>query len=97
MLGFEHSIANQFLIPMAIAVGAPISAHQFVLHNLIPATIGNWLGGAVFMATTYAFIYGRPAKQFIGWLEAWKSPKQAAKAAGPTPIIITAAHIDSTK
>lgn len=28
--------ANQFLIPMAIALGAPISAKEFVAYSLIP-------------------------------------------------------------
>jgi hypothetical protein len=33
------------------------------------ATIGNFIGGAVCMATTYAFIYGRPPKQIAAWAE----------------------------
>jgi hypothetical protein len=32
------SAANQFLFPMAIALGAPVSAEEFVWHNLIPGT-----------------------------------------------------------
>lgn len=28
--------ANQFLIPMAIALGAPVTAKEFVAFNLIP-------------------------------------------------------------
>lgn len=35
----------------------------------LAATIGNWIGGAICMATVYAFIYGRPPKQFFAWLE----------------------------
>jgi hypothetical protein len=31
-----------------------------VVGNLIPATIGNWIGGAVCVATVYALAYGRP-------------------------------------
>jgi hypothetical protein len=38
---------------------------------LLPAaTIGNWIGGAVFMATLYAFVYGKPAKDFAAWVAA---------------------------
>eukprot|EP00882_Tetradesmus_deserticola_P031982 GHRQ01036176.1.p2 GENE.GHRQ01036176.1~~GHRQ01036176.1.p2 ORF type:complete len:102 (+),score=29.84 GHRQ01036176.1:787-1092(+) len=74
MLGFEHCIANQFLIPMGIALGAPITARQFVAHNLIPATIGNWIGGAICMATVYAWAYGSLPQQLAAW---WA--KQRAK------------------
>lgn len=42
---------NQFLLPMAIALGAPISAYEVVVKNLIPATLGNWVGGAICVAT----------------------------------------------
>lgn len=69
MLGFEHCIANQFLIPMGIALGAPVSARQFVVSNLIPATIGNWIGGAICMATVYAWVYGSPPQQLAAWWE----------------------------
>jgi hypothetical protein len=67
MLGFEHCIANQFLIPMGIALGAPVTARQFVSSNLIPATIGNWIGGAICMATVYAWVYGSPPQQLAAW------------------------------
>jgi hypothetical protein len=67
MLGFEHCIANQFLIPMGIALGAPVTARQFVASNLIPATIGNWIGGAICMATVYAWVYGSPPQQLAAW------------------------------
>jgi hypothetical protein len=40
------------------------------------ATIGNWIGGAICMATVYAFIYGKPPKQFFAWLEQRKLQRQ---------------------
>ncbi|WP_413701958.1 formate/nitrite transporter family protein [Psychromonas sp. KJ10-10] len=70
--GFEHSIANMFMVPLGIAINAfsPESffiAHglatdafadltwaNFVLHNLIPVTIGNIVGGASLIALAYA-------------------------------------------
>lgn len=45
-LGFEHSVANMFLIPQGILNGAPISVSQFLLNNLLPTTLGNIVGGA---------------------------------------------------
>lgn len=61
--GFEHSIANMFMIPFGIAIknGADdkfwaqigqsaesfndLNVPDFLVHNLIPVTIGNILGG----------------------------------------------------
>ncbi len=56
-LGYEHSIANMFFIPAAIYNGADISWLQFVNDNLIPATLGNIVGGAAFVGLIYGYIY----------------------------------------
>ncbi|HSC54757.1 MAG TPA: formate/nitrite transporter family protein [Phnomibacter sp.] len=56
-MGMEHSIANMFFFPMAIFEQAPVSWGQFLYTNLIPATIGNIIGGAVFVALPYAIVY----------------------------------------
>ncbi len=56
-LGYEHSIANMFFIPTAIYNGADITWSQFVVNNLIPATIGNILGGALVVGLLYGYIY----------------------------------------
>lgn len=56
-LGYEHSIANMFFIPAAIYSGADISWGQFLVDNLLPATLGNIVGGAVFVGCAYWFVY----------------------------------------
>lgn len=56
-LGYEHSIANMFFIPAAIYSGADISWMQFISDNLIAATLGNIVGGAVFVGCIYWYIY----------------------------------------
>ena len=58
-IGFEHSIANMFFIPMGMLNGADVSIGQMLTANLIPATIGNIVGGALFVATPYIIAYGR--------------------------------------
>lgn len=58
-MGFEHSIANMFFIPTAIFYGADISWADFFIHNLLPATLGNTVGGAVFVGAIYWFVYDR--------------------------------------
>lgn len=57
-MGFEHCIANQFIIPLGIKVGAPITVHDFIVKNLIPATIGNVIGGMVFVSLLYFLCFG---------------------------------------
>lgn len=46
-LGFEHSIANMFLIPLGMLNGASVSITTFLTHNLIPVTLGNIAGGGL--------------------------------------------------
>lgn len=55
-IGFEHSVANMFYIPTAILYGAPVGWGDFLLRNLLPATLGNIVGGAVFVGMAYAYI-----------------------------------------
>ncbi|MFV0626045.1 MAG: formate/nitrite transporter family protein [Alphaproteobacteria bacterium] len=56
-LGFEHSIANMFFIPAAIYSGADITWTQFIYQNLIPATLGNVVGGAGLVGMVYGYLY----------------------------------------
>lgn len=52
VLGGEHCIADLFLIPTAMVQGADISVGRFVGSNLVPATLGNVIGGA-FIALSF--------------------------------------------
>lgn len=56
-LGYEHSIANMFFIPAAIYSGADVGWSDFVLQNLIPATLGNFVGGAGLVGCVYGYLY----------------------------------------
>ncbi len=58
-IGFEHSIANMFFIPLGMFLGAPVTWAQLFVNNLIPVTIGNIIGGALFVACAYWFTYLR--------------------------------------
>ncbi len=74
---FEHSVANMYYIPAGImarmnpvAVDATHMAdklgiltwHNFLINNLVPVTIGNILGAAIFVAAAYWYAYLRGAK-----------------------------------
>lgn len=57
-LGLEHSIANMFIIPLGIMLGAPITFKQFLLKNLLPVTLGNIVGGAGCVAMAFSAGFG---------------------------------------
>ena len=48
-LGYEHSVVNMFVIPAGIWMGAPISFSDWWLWNQLPVTLGNLIGGFVFV------------------------------------------------
>ncbi|ACN17892.1 FdhC [Desulforapulum autotrophicum HRM2] len=56
-LGFEHSIANMFFIPLGIFQGAQVTWTQFFVVNLIPVTLGNIVGGSFFVGFLYWYVY----------------------------------------
>ncbi len=72
-IGFEHCVANMYFIPAGISISswggiAPegidinsITWSAFVVKNLIPVTIGNIIGGVVFVGLGYWGAYLRPS------------------------------------
>ncbi|MFT3739848.1 MAG: formate/nitrite transporter family protein [Breznakibacter sp.] len=58
-MGFEHSVANMFFIPTAMLYGAPVSWPEFLVNNLLPATLGNIVGGSLLTGGLYWFVYER--------------------------------------
>jgi formate/nitrite transporter len=74
-IGFEHSVANMYFIPTGMLLAratdlgglagidvSRLSAVNFLWRNLLPVTIGNIIGGAVFVGMSYWGAYLRPAK-----------------------------------
>ena len=58
-LGFEHCIANMYFIPLGMFIdNTNISIVDFI-NNLIPVTIGNIIGGSLFVAFVYWVVYLR--------------------------------------
>lgn len=54
-IGFQHSVANAFVIPAAIFEGGATWG-QFI-QNFIPVYLGNIIGGAVFVSGFYYLAY----------------------------------------
>lgn len=75
--GFEHCVANMFMIPMGIfvyhfaspefwvSIGIDMTQYSdltvtnFLIKNLIPATLGNIVGGAFFIGLVQWFLHLR--------------------------------------
>ena len=58
-LGLDHSVANMFLIPFGMLQGAKITVGDMFVKNIIPATLGNIVGGAVCVGLAYHSAYGQ--------------------------------------
>ena len=61
-LGYEHSIANMFFIPCGMLEGAEVTPLQMVTANLIPATLGNIIGGALFVGCVHTYLHLKKQK-----------------------------------
>lgn len=72
LAGFEHSIANMYFIPAGILaseneafvqlLGLDVSGltfGNFLVNNLLPVTLGNIVGGCVFVGMGYWFVHKR--------------------------------------
>ena len=61
-LGLEHSVANMFMVPLGIALGAKVSFAQFLASNLLPVTLGNTVAGVACLGLTYSLLFGKAGK-----------------------------------
>jgi formate/nitrite transporter len=62
-LGLDHSVANMFIIPLAMLRGADITIKQMFLKNLIPVTLGNIVGGALCVMAPFGSAFGNWGKK----------------------------------
>lgn len=73
--GFEHSVANMYFVPVGLLIktldpvftasaGLDLSNltwSNFLVNNLLPVTIGNIIGGSIFVAAVYWSVFLRQA------------------------------------
>ena len=57
-IGFEHSVANMFFLPLGVMMGLPPDTVG-IARNMIAVTGGNIVGGAGFVGIVYWIIYRR--------------------------------------
>jgi len=51
--GFEHAVVNMFMIPAGMMLGAHVSFEQWWVWNQIPVTLGNFVGGVLFISLAW--------------------------------------------
>jgi formate/nitrite transporter FocA (FNT family) len=56
-VGFEHSIANMFTVQMGMILGANLSVGKYILAVMIPVTLGNIIGGSLFVGVAYWYLF----------------------------------------
>ena len=75
--GFEHSVANMYFIPLGLLIkmfdstfvaNTGIAVNNltwgsFFIQNLLPVTIGNIIGGSVFVAAVYWSVFLRRVEE----------------------------------
>lgn len=55
--GFEHSVANMILFSVAYIIPHELEiTFSGLMHNMIWVTLGNFVGGALFIGWTYWYI-----------------------------------------
>lgn len=59
ILGYQHSIANFFQVPLGMFYGTNFGVGKFIYQSTIPVTLGNIVGGMVFGAMVFWYLYGR--------------------------------------
>lgn len=60
-IGFEHVVANMFFISVGVFLGG-VTWQQMFVNNMVPATLGNIVGGAIFVACIYWYTFLREPK-----------------------------------
>ncbi|KAE9366506.1 hypothetical protein N431DRAFT_350351 [Stipitochalara longipes BDJ] len=56
-LALDHVVANMFFVPMGIWNGAPFGVGYYIWKSLIPTTLGNMVGGGLFVGAVYWYLY----------------------------------------
>jgi len=56
MMGFDHVVANMYLIPVGMMLGADVTVGRMFAAIFI-ATLGNVIGGGIFVGAIYWYVF----------------------------------------
>ena len=63
-MGMEHSVANMFMLPLGLICGSHIDSFDVnfgdaLVYNMIPVSLGNLFAGAICVAASYSYAFGK--------------------------------------
>jgi hypothetical protein len=63
-MGMEHSVANMFMLPLGLICGSHIDSFDInfgdaLVYNMIPVSLGNLFAGAICVAMSYSYAFGK--------------------------------------
>ena len=79
-IGLEHSIANLFILPCALLLGAPLTLGDIVIKNLVPVVLGNFVAGAFVVAASYSYQFGELGRKSREKFQAYLKKYEIRKA-----------------
>jgi len=71
MMGMEHSVANMFMLPLGLICGShdpefTVTTGDIFVKNMIPVSLGNLFAGAICVAASYSYAFGKMGKTWCG-------------------------------
>jgi formate transporter len=99
MIGFDHCIANQFFIPLGMMLGADISMSELVFGALLPASIGNVIGGGFLCGAVSWYVFDSMASSrqlFANMSHGWNKSHHRSSNGGFAGGFGTAASLPTT-
>jgi len=86
-LGFEHLVANFFIVPSGILAGHQASTWTNFAQGLVPVALGNLVGGALFALVSY-ISYGAAAESVSPAMAITKAEEKTSR-----PLVTTSARV----
>ncbi|KAL3777307.1 hypothetical protein HJC23_008909 [Cyclotella cryptica] len=93
-IGFEHSVANMFLLPAGLMSQDTITVGDAITKNLIPVTFGNALSGSLLVGATFSYLFGTLGKETSQSAESTAEVKSVKEII--TPVVSTMSELLGT-
>ena len=67
-MGMEHSVANMYMLPLGLISGGKMAAQgasfdvsigDILVKNMLPVSLGNLFAGAICVAASYSYAFGK--------------------------------------
>ena len=74
-MGMEHSVANMYMLPLGLISGGKMAAQgatfdvtigDILVKNMLPVSLGNLFAGAICVAASYSYAFGKLGKTQCG-------------------------------